>query len=108
MIIVGTLTACLVSARNYASVTALRVLIGAAEALTQGGLYYLSYVYRPHELAKRVAFIFSTAALAGGCNGLIAYGVEKDLDGNSGLLAWQWLFLVRNPHALPVPCPKES
>ena len=97
MLLWGTFTACLVAARNYQTVLGLRVLIGASEALLQGSLYYLAIVYKPTELAKRVAFVFSTSVLAGACNGLIAFGVERNLDGKGGFTTWQWIFRVSDP-----------
>lgn len=40
------------------------------------------------------AFFFCPAALAGGVSGLIAYGIDKNLNGAHGLESWRWLFLV--------------
>jgi len=32
--------------------------------------------------------------IAGAISGIIAYGVGKNLEGNSGLKAWEWLFVI--------------
>jgi hypothetical protein len=32
--------------------------------------------------------------IAGAISGIIAYGVGKGLEGNSGLRAWEWLFVI--------------
>ena len=32
--------------------------------------------------------------MAGGLTGLIAYGVQKDLNGKSHHSAWQWLYII--------------
>lgn len=42
------------------------------------------------------------SAFAGSFNGLIAYGIQKNLDGHLGWTAWQWIYLVEG--ILPVGC----
>lgn len=32
--------------------------------------------------------------IAGAISGIIAYGVSKNLDGENGYFAWQWLFII--------------
>lgn len=34
------------------------------------------------------------STLAGAFNGLIAYGIDKDMDGFRGWRAWRWIFLI--------------
>ncbi len=51
------------------------------EAFVQGSVFYLSFWYPYSELAFRGGVYFSTAAVAGAFNGLIAYAVQKDLGG---------------------------
>jgi MFS family permease len=34
------------------------------------------------------------STLAGAFNGLIAYGIEKDMNGLRGWRAWRWIFLI--------------
>jgi MFS family permease len=34
------------------------------------------------------------STLAGAFNGLIAYGIDKDMDGLRGWRAWRWIFLI--------------
>jgi hypothetical protein len=34
------------------------------------------------------------SAIAGAFNGIIAYGIEKDLTGVNGWAPWRWLFLI--------------
>lgn len=94
----GLFTTCTVAVKSYGSLITLRILVGAAEALLQGGLYFVSIMYKPRELGLRLAIIDSTSSLAGACNGLIALGVEENLSGVNGWAAWQWLFLVRFSH----------
>ncbi|KIW92662.1 uncharacterized protein Z519_06509 [Cladophialophora bantiana CBS 173.52] len=90
----GMVTACTVAVHSYASLMVIRVFVGVCEAFVQGAVFYLSFWYPYNELATRGAIFFSTAALAGAFNGLIAYGVETDLQGANAWSAWRWLFLI--------------
>ncbi|KNZ63760.1 hypothetical protein VP01_1104g4 [Puccinia sorghi] len=45
------------------------------------------------ELQLRIAFFFSSASLAGGFSGLLAYGIIR-LDGMGGLAGWSWILIV--------------
>lgn len=54
----------------------------------------LSFWYEYSELATRGAIFYSMSTLAGAFNGLIAYGITKDLDGANGWRAWRWIFLI--------------
>lgn len=54
----------------------------------------LSFWYQYRELATRGAIFYSMSTLAGAFNGLIAYGIEKDMDGLRGWRAWRWIFLI--------------
>jgi hypothetical protein len=60
----------------------------------------LSFWYTYRELATRGAIFFSTTSLASAFNGLIAYGITRDLNGDHGWLAWRWIFLIEG--ILPV------
>lgn len=94
MIIWGIITACTVEAKSYATLMVIRALIGCAEGFIQGAVLYLSFWYPYNELATRGAILASTTALAGSCNGLLAYAITLTLDGTNGWSAWQWIFLV--------------
>ncbi|KAK7446649.1 hypothetical protein VKT23_014343 [Stygiomarasmius scandens] len=90
----GAMTMCLGAANSFGSLTAIRFLLGMSEAgLFPGLVYLLTFWYRPEERALRVALILSSATLAGGFGGAIAYGVGK-MNGISGLEAWRWLFIL--------------
>lgn len=60
----------------------------------------LSFWYEYHELATRSAVFFSTSTLAGAFNGLLSYGISKNLDGKNGWRAWKWIFLIEG--VLPI------
>ncbi|KAI1077789.1 putative pantothenate transporter [Whalleya microplaca] len=94
MLFWGIITACTVKANGYAMLMVFRSLVGAAEAFIQGSILYLSFWYRYNELGTRGAIVYSTSALAGSFNGLLAYAIQLNLDGAAGLSAWQWIFLI--------------
>ncbi|KAF4762116.1 hypothetical protein N7455_001423 [Penicillium solitum] len=94
MIIWGAITAATVSIKNTTQLLVIRFLVGVAEAFVQGGVFYLSFWYEYSELATRGAIFYSMSTLAGAFNGLIAYGITKDLDGANGWRAWRWIFLI--------------
>ena len=48
------------------------------------------YSSRSHFLG----FVYCATPIAGAISGLIAYGVESNLNGVRGLAAWQWLFII--------------
>ncbi|KAF2171485.1 hypothetical protein M409DRAFT_18602 [Zasmidium cellare ATCC 36951] len=82
------------TARNYAAVVGLRLGMGAGEAFFEAAPLYLTLWYKRDEYSRRGAITFSAAAAAGALNGLIAYGIEKSLNGEDGLAAWRWLFII--------------
>ncbi|EUC44288.1 hypothetical protein COCMIDRAFT_98527 [Bipolaris oryzae ATCC 44560] len=90
----GACTIGLGGAKNYATVTAVRFLLGACEAgLFPGLVYYLTFWYRARERSIRVAIILASATLAGAFGGAIAYGVGH-MKMVHGLSAWRWLFIL--------------
>ncbi|KAI4657037.1 uncharacterized protein J4E79_007652 [Alternaria viburni] len=90
----GACTIGLGGANNYATVTAVRFLLGMFEAgLFPGLVYYLTFWYRAQERSMRVAIILASATLAGAFGGAIAYGVGH-MKQVQGLSAWRWLFIL--------------
>ncbi|CAR25445.1 allantoate permease family MFS transporter [Lachancea thermotolerans CBS 6340] len=88
------ITLCSGFVKSYHSLIALRVLLGAFE----GGYFpamvlLVSMIYKPEEQAKRIAFFFSCAALAGAFGGLIATGLAT-VHGAGGLNGWRWLYII--------------
>jgi hypothetical protein len=72
----------------------LRFAVGVAEGFLQGGFLFLSMIYTPRELALRISICYTASVLGGSFNGLISYGIEKNLSDVHGWAAWQWIFLV--------------
>ncbi|KAH6673117.1 MFS transporter [Halenospora varia] len=90
----GVVTIGLGGAQNFASVTAIRFILGMFEAgLFPGLVYYLTFWYKTDERSIRVAFILASATLAGAFGGAIAYGVGH-MNLTHGLPAWRWLFIL--------------
>ncbi|KAF4628292.1 hypothetical protein G7Y89_g9859 [Cudoniella acicularis] len=90
----GAVTMGLGGTQSFASVTAVRFILGMFEAgLFPGLVYYLTFWYRIDERSIRVAFILASATLAGAFGGAIAYGVGH-MNMVSGLSAWRWLFIL--------------
>ncbi|KAI0819999.1 MFS general substrate transporter [Trametes gibbosa] len=89
----GAITMIIAASDNFATLVALRFLLGAFEAgLFPGIVYCLTFWYKPNERALRIALIVACATLGGAFGGAIAYGVGK-LNGACGLEAWRWLFI---------------
>lgn len=49
-----------------------------------------------------LAAYYSAATLSGAFSGLIAYGVQKNLNGVAGRKNWQWLFIIEGALAVAV------
>jgi sugar phosphate permease len=90
----GACTVALGASHNYATVTAVRFLLGMFEAgLFPGLVYYLTFWYKGSERSMRVAIILASATLAGAFGGAIAYGVGH-MRLVQGLASWRWLFIL--------------
>lgn len=90
----GALCAGIGGTNNYASVAALRFLLGAAEAGSFPGLiFYFSLWYKQEERATRIAAFLCSATMAGAFGGALAYGVGH-MNGAGGLEGWRWLFIL--------------
>lgn len=90
----GACTIGLGGSHNYATVTAVRFLLGMFEAgLFPGLVYYLTFWYTASERSMRVAIILASATLAGAFGGAIAYGVGH-MHHVQDLAAWRWLFIL--------------
>ncbi|KAI0523744.1 MFS general substrate transporter [Xylaria bambusicola] len=90
----GLITIGIGGVHNYSQIVGVRFLLGVFEAgLFPGLVYYLTFWYKTDERSVRVAFILSSATLAGAFGGAIAYGVGH-INGVRGLSGWRWLFIL--------------
>lgn len=92
------------TAKSWGVIAAMRVLIGCCEAFLQAGPLYLTFWYKRDQLAKRGSIFFSVVAIAGSMNGVIAYGIEVNLNGARGWPAWRWIFFIEGIICLLCPC----
>jgi len=90
----GIIAICTGFCQNFGGMIACRLFMGAAEAgLFPGLIVYLTLFYTKDEIALRVAYLFVSAALAGCCGGLVAYGVGH-MDGTAGYRGWRWIMIL--------------
>lgn len=79
--------------QNFGGLFVLRMLLGIFEApMLPAVVYYLSTFYTRGELAGRVGWFYSAAAISGAFSGLIAYGVFQI--SHPKLHGWRILFLL--------------
>ncbi|KAM3421949.1 putative transporter [Cercospora zeina] len=89
--IIATLTGVV---QSYAGLIVCRLLLGWVEGgLFPGAAVYLTFFYTKHELALRIGYLFVSAALAGACGGLLAYGIGF-MDGVAGQRGWRWIIII--------------
>lgn len=89
--IVATLTGV---TNNFGQLVACRLLLGVVEGgLFPGMAVYLTFFYTRRELALRIGYLFVSAAVAGACGGLLAYGIGQ-MDGTAGQRAWRWIMIL--------------
>ncbi|KAK4611753.1 hypothetical protein CLAFUW4_12918 [Fulvia fulva] len=80
--------------QSYAGLIVCRLLLGLVEGgLFPGAAIYLTFFYTKRELALRIGYLFVSAALAGACGGLLAYGIGF-MDGVAGLRGWRWIIIL--------------
>jgi MFS family permease len=89
--IVATLTGIV---KNFVGLVVCRLLMGALEAgLLPGLVIYLTFFYTRKELAVRIGYLFVSAALAGACGGLLAFGIGH-MNGLAGYKGWRWIMIL--------------
>ena len=89
--IVATLTGI---TQNFAGLVVCRLLLGAFEGgLFPGLAVYLTFFYTKRELALRIGYLFVSAAVAGGCGGLLAFGIGH-MHGIAGQSGWRWIMIM--------------
>ncbi|KAG5291437.1 high-affinity nicotinic acid transporter [Histoplasma ohiense] len=89
--IIATLTGIV---QNFAGLIVCRFLLGCVEAgLFPGLVAYMTLFYGKREIALRVGYLFSAAALAGACGGLLAYAIGF-MGGIAGQKGWRWILII--------------
>lgn len=54
--------------------------------------------YTKKELGLRIGYLFVSAAIAGACGGLLAYGIGH-MSGICGMNGWRWIFILEGKDA---------
>ena len=54
---------------------------------------YLTLFYSKKELGLRIGYLFVSAAIAGACGGLLAYGIGF-MDKLCGMHGWRWILII--------------
>ncbi|KAF2718744.1 MFS transporter [Polychaeton citri CBS 116435] len=94
VISVGVIGTGMVGMKNAAGFYVLRLFLGAVEAgMWPGMSFYLTLFYPPQRMAKRVGWYFTASQLSAAVVGLVSAGFQK-MDGDGGLVGFQWMFLV--------------
>ncbi|KAF2720122.1 MFS transporter [Polychaeton citri CBS 116435] len=88
---------------NSSGILACRFILGLVEApFFAGVLFYLSKWYTKSELNLRMAIFYSGSLISGAFGNLIAAGILSGLDGDLGLGAWQWLYIIEGAITMAV------
>ncbi|KAF2138079.1 uncharacterized protein K452DRAFT_353306 [Aplosporella prunicola CBS 121167] len=95
MIVWGIISGATAGVQSFAGLVVCRFFLGFVEAAYfPGCLFYLSSWYTRKELGLRTAVLYSGALISGAFSGLIAAGIKGNMDGDRGLRAWRWLFII--------------
>lgn len=80
--------------QSFGGLVACRIILGVVEAGLFPGLnVYLTFFYTKHELARRVGYLFVSAAIAGAVGGLLAFGIGH-MEGVRGMSGWRWILII--------------
>ncbi|RSH93713.1 hypothetical protein EHS25_006360 [Saitozyma podzolica] len=89
----GGMAAAQAAATGFASLGAIRFLLGLFEAsFAPGCAFYLSFWYTKDELTLRIAAYAGTSAISGVIGGLVSYAFG--FASQNVLKQWQWLFIA--------------
>lgn len=95
MILWGIISTATAACNTFGGLLAARFFLGFVEATYfPGCLYYLSCWYTREELGVRTTYLYAGSLISGAFSGLIAAGITNNMDGELGLSAWRWLFII--------------
>lgn len=91
----GLISAATGAIQNFTGAVLCRFFLGCVEAsFFPGSLLFLSRWYTRKEMQLRVTILNTGNLAAQGFGGLIAAGILSNMEGDAGLRAWRWLFVV--------------
>lgn len=83
--------------KGFWSFTALRILLGIAEAgFFPGIIYYLTYWFPTRERTRAVASFMAANAVGGMISNSLSGAIMHRFDQVGGLAGWQWVFLLES------------
>ncbi|RDL29807.1 Uncharacterized protein BP5553_10672 [Venustampulla echinocandica] len=82
--------------KSWIPMLVLRALLGAFEAgLLPGSIYMIASWYKTFETASRIAFFYTSALVASGFGGILAYGLTSIHVGNGMYKqSWRWIYII--------------
>ncbi|KAF3403250.1 hypothetical protein DPV78_003751 [Talaromyces pinophilus] len=90
----GIVMICFGFVHSWVSLIPLRMLLGALEAGSFPGMYYLiSCWYSRFDLYKRVSVFYLIGVLGSALSGVLALGFSK-MQGLGGYSGWRWIFIM--------------
>ncbi|KAL9547003.1 hypothetical protein MBANPS3_006390 [Mucor bainieri] len=94
-IIWGVVTCCIAVVKTPNAVWGLRFILGLAQAtFVPSMVFIIGSWYTNTELATRTAIFMAGNQMSGAIGGIIAAGVNNNLNGAAGKASWQWLFII--------------
>lgn len=91
----GFVSAAMMFVRGWWSFSALRLLLGVAEAgFFPGMILYLTYWFPARARGRAIAFFMIASPTAGMLGNPISGNIMQYMHGTAGLAGWQWLFLL--------------
>jgi ACS family tartrate transporter-like MFS transporter len=97
MVTWGLVSAAEMLVAGFWSFSALRILLGIAEAgFFPGIIYYLTYWFPARERTKAVASFMAANAVGGMISNSLSGVIMHNFDNVAGLHGWQWVFLLES------------
>lgn len=90
----GAVTVALAFTTSHAMFTALRFLLGVAEAGAYPGIIFFTTLWFPQAYRARVMAIVTLGSAFGNMFGSLVSGPLLDLNGVLGFAGWQWIFIA--------------
>jgi ACS family pantothenate transporter-like MFS transporter len=91
------------TAKNFGTVAALRFIQGVCEGAAWPAIHYvIGSWYTKKELGKRTAIFTASGPVGVILSGLIQSGLQKSMNGRSGLEGWRWLFIMDAVITFPI------
>ncbi|GMK54216.1 hypothetical protein CspeluHIS016_0108020 [Cutaneotrichosporon spelunceum] len=95
MVVWGAMCIAVVGINNLGGMIAFRFVLGLVEAgFFPGIMLVISCWYKPEEMSKRVAGLYSATMMAGAFGGLLAGGLIEGMEGIRGIRGWKWMFII--------------